>query len=336
MNLKYLYNLALKIGPWVITALALHIAFKGVDWDVLLEHLSGVSRWWLALTVILTATSYFMRARRWQFLFPNFGINYATSLRVLILGFFMNNVLPAKAGEIVRAHMGSRSTGQTRTLVLATIASERLADGLSLSLMFVIFCFHLGDAQVNTNLSYVALLFGCVTLAVLFTLVLRQPILGLAESVSKRLDNKASEYAFDRLRLFLDGLKPLCSARIVPIVILWSTLIWLIELCVFVCVSQAFDANLSLAMCVLFMVTVNFSSLIPAGPAGVGVIEAVTSAVLVSVGVPKELALTMVITQHAIQYLVVGIPGALVMLTWKKSVNIDQPENDTNNRIAHY
>ena len=54
---------------------------------------------------------------------------------------------------------------------------------------------------------------------------------------------------------------------------------------------------------VIFLVTVNFSSLIPAAPGGIGVIEAVTKAVLVSVGVDPELALALVITQHVMQYL---------------------------------
>jgi uncharacterized protein (TIRG00374 family) len=313
-------SLLLKLLPWAITGIALYGAFRGIDWSELIAHLGGVNKAWLALSVILTSCSYLMRARRWQFLFPGSGLSYTHSLKVLFLGFFMNNILPARAGELVRAHMGARCTGQTRTLVLATIASERLTDGLTLSALFVVFCFHMGDAQLSEGLSYVALLFACVTLAVLLTLILRQPLLQLAETVSAKIDHKASDYLFDRLRLFLDGLKPLCSRETFPIVLLWSVLIWCIELSVYFTISLAFEAQLSLAICVLFMVTVNFSSLIPAAPGGIGVIEAIATSVLVSVGIPRELALTMVIAQHAIQYCVVGIPGALVLFTWKKTI----------------
>ena len=65
------------------------------------------------------------------------------------------------------------------------------------------------------------------------------------------------------------------------------------------------------------MVAVNFSSLIPSAPGGIGVIEAVASAALVSIGVPRELALVMVLTQHVIQYIVVCIPGAIMTLSWR-------------------
>jgi uncharacterized protein (TIRG00374 family) len=115
---------------------------------------------------------------------------------------------------------------------------------------------------------------------------------------------------------------PMFTLSRAPVLCLWSVIIWSIELFVYVAVAKAFGASLTMSMCVLFLATVNFSSLIPAAPGGIGVIEAFASTVLVSLGLEKEHALAMVIAQHMIQYLVVGIPGALVLLTWKKEVEL--------------
>jgi hypothetical protein len=303
------------IVPWLITLIALYVAFKGVDWSALVGHLSGVDLRWVTLAFLLTATSYLLRARRWQLLFVERTIDYINSVRVLILGFFMNNVLPARTGELVRAHVGSRVTGLTRTLVLASIASERLADGLMISLLFVAFAFHIGDERVSQNLLYVACFFTIAIVGVILVLLLRQPLFEIAERASRRFPHRATRYLSDRFKIFINGLAPLCSPTRVPEIFLWSLVIWLVELGVFVSVADAFGAKLGVAECVLFLVTVNFSSLIPAAPGGIGVIEAIASAVLVSVGVQKELALTMVIAQHVIQYLVVGIPGAIILAT---------------------
>ena len=79
--------------------------------------------------------------------------------------------------------------------------------------------------------------------------------------------------------------------------------------------SNSFSADLSFLACVVFMVAVNFSSLIPAAPGGIGVIEAVATAVLVGIGIEKELALSMVITQHAIQFMMIAIPGLIIFLS---------------------
>lgn len=308
-----------RIIPWLITALALWYAFHDVEWSVLLSHLGDIHLGWALLAIALTITSYVLRSARWQLLFPRPVLSFAQAYRVLIMGFFMNNVLPARAGELVRAHLGAKTAGLTRTQVLATVVAERLVDGLVLSFFFVIFAVGLGDSGIGTGLLWVAVAFGAVGLGILGVLILRERIITFAGRFLTRIDNKASRYTFDRLQLFLGGLTPLTHRARAPHIALWSIVIWSIELGVYASVAFAYNVPLSLAQSVLFMVAVNFSSLIPAAPGGIGVIEAVGSKVLQSVGIQQELALTMVVTQHFIQYAMVGIPGIFLLLTWKES-----------------
>ncbi|RMG43434.1 MAG: UPF0104 family protein [Candidatus Dadabacteria bacterium] len=311
-------KIVFRVALWAITILCLYFAFRKIEWETFWTHITGANPLWITCAVLLTCISYLLRSRRWQFLFPRPVINYFDSVRVLILGFFMNNILPARTGEFVRAHLGAKVTGETRTLVLATIASERLADGLTLSLMFVVFAFGLSNAEHRTDFMYVAVLFAVASVLVLITLFVKAQVFTLADRINQRIDSKLSNYTFNRLQVFINGLTPLTARKQLPYITLWSIVIWCVELLVYVCISQAFGAHLSGSYCVLFMVAVNFSSLIPAAPGGLGVIELITSSVLVSVGVGRELALSMVVVQHVIQYLVVGIPGALVMASWKK------------------
>ena len=203
------------------------------------------------------------------------------------------------------------------SLVLASIASERLADGLMLSLLFVLFSLNLGDQVLSENLFYVALLFGTATFLVVLTLVLRDPLFRMADLIAERLNHQVSHYTLNRIQVFVNGLSPLCTWSKLPVIVLWTIVIWSTELAVFYSVSQAYGGSLDLNHAVLFLVAVNFSSLIPAAPGGFGVIEAIASAVLISVGIGKEHALSMVFSQHLIQYIVVGIPGVLIMFSWK-------------------
>lgn len=316
-----LKTLLFKLLPWLITIAALYFAFRGIDVGLLWAHVHELEWWWIAPAVSLTALSYLLRSRRWQRLFPEHTLSFPNAVRVLFLGFFMNNILPARAGEFVRAHMGAKLTGQKRTLVLATVASERLVDGLTISFMFALFALGLGDANLSHNMSLVAWLFLAVGIVVLGVLGIRGRLIALAQRLHDRVASPRSAYALDRLGLFLHGLSPLCSPRKVPRIAAWSLIIWSVELVVYFCVARALGAELTWAQCVLFLVAVNFSSLIPAAPGGIGVIEAVASAVLVSIGVPREQALCMAICQHLIQYLVVGLPGAVILFNWKKTVD---------------
>lgn len=310
----------IHILPWLITAIALVLAFREIHVETLLAHMKDMNASWVGLAVLLTTLSYVFRARRWQYFFPRPVLSLLKSYRVLVLGFFMNNILPARTGELVRAHFGGVATGETRTLSLATIASERLADGLMISLFFVIFCLGHGDTLMSHELLLVAGLFGAVALTVMITLASRSKLFSVVDKLNGRFDSKFSSYTSDRLRVFVHGLSPLFSLERLPILVLWTIVVWSTELLVFYSVCRAYGADLPLNYVVLFLVTVNFASLIPAAPGGIGVIEAIGSKVLISLGVEAELALAMVITQHLIQFTVVGIAGVASLLSWKKNL----------------
>lgn len=324
----------MRVLPWIVTVGALYFAFKGVNFSDLLEHVRSANPFWIIASISLTSVSYFLRAARWQKLFPSHALHFGDSLRVLILGFFMNNVLPARAGEFIRAHLGARVSHQKRTLVLATIASERLVDGLTISGMFAAFALGLGDQAISHHLLIVAYLFLAVGIAVLLVIVFREQLFRVLEILSARLNHKAAHFASEKLQVFVHGLTPLSSRHLAPQIALWSAIIWTVELLVYFSISRAFSAHLSWPLCVLFLVAVNFSSLIPSAPGAIGVIEAVAKAVLVSVGVNGDLALTMALTQHCIQYLVIGIPGAYIMLTWKGV--IAQVRHDAETGVGEY
>jgi uncharacterized membrane protein YbhN (UPF0104 family) len=312
------------VVPWCVTSLALVLAFRNVEWAVLGAHITDVRLTPILTAALLTAASYLLRARRWPLLFPLGGPPFKASLRVLLLGFFMNNILPARAGELVRAHAGGQITGHSRALVLATIAAERLLDGVTLSIILAVTVGVFGESFLPPHLAdpfiVVAYLFGAAALGVVVVVLLQGPIHRLLDVLEARLAGGAYGYALRSARSFLLGLSPLVDVRRAPSLIFWSILVWSSELGVFVSVVEAFGASLTFLPTIVFLVAVNFSGLIPAAPGGFGVIELVASQVLQALGVPSpELALSMVISQHAIQYTIVGIPGLIYLATWRRA-----------------
>lgn len=311
--------------PWSVTGVALYFAFHDIEWKLLINHIASADPKFLAAAVVLTVLSYICRAERWRFFFPQEGPRFADSFRVLILGFFMNNVLPARAGEFVRAHLGGRVTGRPRTLVLATIANERLADGLTVSLLFAGTISFFGRGFLDPDLAhkfmYVAYLFMAVAAGVIAVLLARIPIFKIIDKIRQKSKNRAFLFTLQRITTFIDGLSPLTSIRRAPAIWIWSCVVWGLEFLVYASILEAYGSHLPAMAAVIFMVAVNFSGLIPAAPGGFGVIELVAKKVLVSTGVPSdELALAMVLTQHLIQYVIVGIPGAVVLATWRKKI----------------
>ena len=316
---------AFKLLPWVITVLALYFAFQGIDLGKMLQQMKQGNFAWLSIAIFLTISSYLIRAFRWQFFFPAKSFNFLQSYQVLTLGFFMNNILPARAGEFIRAHLGAKISSEKRTLVLATIASERLADGLTLSVLFILYAI-LSGAAVNKNILLVAILFFLATAFIMGILFCKKHVFNFANKLSNKFNSKAGDYAADRLQVFINGLRPLFQKNRLPYIIGFSIMVWMVELTAYYCIVRAFDAELSFWGCVLFLVAVNFSSLVPSAPAGIGVIEAFASAALVTVGINRELALSMVISQHLIQFMVIAVPGIIFLISFKSYLKNYQKE----------
>jgi dolichyl-phosphate beta-glucosyltransferase len=271
----------------------------------------------LAAAVIFTMLSYVLRSYRWKFFFSSRILRFSDAFRCLIVGFFMNNVLPARMGEFVRAHLGGRATHESRTVVLATIAGERLIDGLTISGLFAILFALWADRaerEYSAAIYLVVDLFAAVAVGTILVILARHQIFRLIENLQRVFSGTLSTFTLIRVQRFIEGLEPMLRPQKLGRIAALSVAIWCVELLVYFEVTQAFSSPLNPGQLSLFLAAVNFSSLIPAGPGGVGPIEAVATEALAHIGVERELALAMVVTQHLIQILVVGIPGAFFFL----------------------
>lgn len=297
----------------LVSLLCIWWVLQSVDVNQVFGLLKSVHLSWFLLAVIATAVSYFMRSWRWLFFFSQKSPSIVQSYQCLNAGFFMNNVLPARIGELVRAHLGGRITNQSRSIVLATIAAERLADGLCISLFFICSAYAANNVVATNKIDgvfWVAILFFIASMSTIGLLLVRNKVFAILEHLGEIMPGHLSAFTLLRVRKFIEGLEPLLEPFRVIILSVFSLLVWGIEVFVYWCVVKAFGQDLGLSAIVLFLTVVNFSSLIPAAPGGIGVIEAVATLVLTKIGVDKEVALSMVATQHLIQYLVVGFPGA--------------------------
>lgn len=305
--------------------------YHSVEGKELFLKVKNVKTEYLFLAFVSTVASYLIRAWRWRYFFGANPPNYYDSFRCLIVGFFMNNILPARMGELVRAHLGGRATGQSRTLVLATIAGERLADGLVISLLFAVLFTTASTAaerESGSELFVVAYLFVAAAGATAAILFFRRRIFKLLERAGSLMRGAVSQFGLTRIKRFIEGLEPLLHPRRIVVLSVLSILVWSVELAAYHQITRAFDTDLTLGGLSLFLAAVNFSSLIPAAPGAIGVIEWFATLVLERIGVDRESALAMVAAQHLIQYAVVGIPGIFFFFVGFKGKIPQEEEED--------
>src|SRR4029077_191859 len=74
-----------------------------------------------------------LRALRWRILLTAKGpVHVMDAFWATAAGYFGNNFLPARAGELVRTYMIGSCSGLEKSYVLATALSERVADAITL------------------------------------------------------------------------------------------------------------------------------------------------------------------------------------------------------------
>lgn len=132
MDRPQLKHLALRAGLTAISltaaAMALRVALRGLDWPSFSSRLRDLDCRWLALAVLFDVLSYSAQGWRWRFLLP--GSKVWKTTRAIYAGLFVNEILPLRPGEALRAWLAARDLDIAVWKVVPTMVSERLLDGV--------------------------------------------------------------------------------------------------------------------------------------------------------------------------------------------------------------
>jgi dolichyl-phosphate beta-glucosyltransferase len=278
----------------------------------------------------LMVLAYLLRSARWLIWEPS--LSYWNSLRLILIGFMGNNILPARLGEILRAHCTSPKTSdhRGRTTALASISAERILDGLILATFGLagIAVVPIGR-QLKEVLFFVSLALAALALVLILTIRSHGAMRSLIAAVSRKFPGHLPAYAHEKATQFLEGLLPLrVPARMLQAIVV-SALIWAIEFASYYCFGLAVWRGMKIEIALIFVAAVNFASLIPLSIGGIGPIEAAGPLFLVSSGVPAyPTALAMVLLQHGSQYFFTTASGAIFYLTGGfHRISLTHPKN---------
>ena len=102
-------------------------------------------RWrWVLLAILADITVYLLHGWRWKLLLrPVQDVSFPYCVEAIYVGLFANEVLPARAGELIRCFLLARSTGLPISVTFASALIERIFDGVWLMTCFY-FCLRMG------------------------------------------------------------------------------------------------------------------------------------------------------------------------------------------------
>ena len=100
-----------KILSISVATLCLYFAFQKVNLNDISRELSTVNLLYIFLALIITFLTFLLRSSRWKMLLNSpEEISFSRYISSTHIGYFLNNILPFRAGDLGRAQLLSKQS----------------------------------------------------------------------------------------------------------------------------------------------------------------------------------------------------------------------------------
>jgi len=267
---------------------------------------------WLVAALAIYAVATLLRGERWHHILAITGVHAsrADCYGLTTVGYMGNNVLPARAGEVLRVVLlGPRCDASKRTIA-GSIVAERLLDVTALFTIFVVVVYGVLSSTVLPT-DRPILVGGIGVLVVLAGLV--------ALWVLRR--NQVFDRARNWLRPLADSPRALVSRA--GVVLLAATFVlWGLESAVYLAVARSVDLGISMTGALYLVALTNFVAALPAAPGSIGTFDAAVAFGAGRLGASGSAAVSYLIMLRFVLYVPITIVGFVVLVTryggWSK------------------
>lgn len=286
-----------------VAIMCLWWALRHLDLGQLRRQLVAMNIYWVLAAILFEVLSYVYQGLRWKLLLRPIGkVPVLRTTQAIYAGLFVNELLPVKVGELVRAFLISRWTSVKLTSVAPSILLERLCDGvwLAVGIAIIIVLVPLPRRLVDAgDVFAVAILVALIVVALL-------AIAGRPRSNGSSHENSVKalleSIAFE-LRVNIRTRGALLAFALSSMMLLLQGLsFWLVML--------AYHLHLTLLMGLAVFIIVHLGTLLPGAPANIGSYQFFTVLGLTLFGVEKSTAAgfsLVVFTVLTVPLLVLGL-----------------------------
>ncbi len=305
-----------------ITILFLFLFLYRTDFAEMGEALGEANYLFLLPGILIFFVGVFFRSLRWRYLLKPLGsFSPLRLLRLIVIGFLVNNVLPARLGIVARAYILGEREGISKMTIGGTIVVEQVFDGVTLLLFAAIISLFISLEGLLQQAVYVAAGLFLGALALCFILASSQrlaqrAIALLLHLLPKRWRRRIEEW----LTLLIEGLGVMRSPGKLLTVLTISTLVWLSEAGMFYMVGLSFDLGLPFHVFLLAASISNLAWALFMTPGGLGPFDYLCQQTLIYFGVTGAVATSYVVALHAIILLPVIALGFVFL--WMENLSL--------------
>ena len=303
----------------VLSAALIYWTLHGISPTEIAHRLSRADPLLLIAATFCATAIFVLRARRWQTILEPVAhrIPLGPLWRATAIGMMINNVVPARAGEIARAYALTREAPVPFPASLASLAVDRLFDAIVLLLLAAT---ALLDPSLSTSETLagrplgsfaagagtlVALLLGGLYALVFFP----TQLLSLFELFARRVSPAVEQRGRQMLETFIRGLSVLREPGHFASVFGWTVAHWLLNAVGFWLAFKAFGIEAPFSAALFLQAFIALGTAVPALPGFFGVFEYMSVQGLAIYGVSQEQAATWAIGYHLFSFVPITLIG---------------------------
>ncbi len=278
-------------------------------------------RWLIPGTAVLFV-AIVARCIRWSVLMrPVAPMSPARLFPYAIIGYMANNLLPARAGEVVRAYVLGDREGVSKMGTFGTIAVERLFDGCTLVLMLLTAGALVGfeDGRLRAIAVASTALFLAAVVGFYLLTLREERALRTIHYVLRWLPDRFEPQVETLAENLVRSLRSVHQPGPLFLVIVFSALAWTIEAGAYAVIGLGFDMDVSFAHYCLLLAAANLAIIVPTFFGGTGPFEWATRLVLIAAAVDPAVASAYAIVAHGVILIPTTVLG--LILLWSFGVS---------------
>jgi hypothetical protein len=291
-----------------VQAIVSLLAIAGVVWwarrqDMPALPSAGAAAGPLAAALGLYAVATLLRGERWFRLLGLSGVHgtRTDAYALTVVGYMGNNVLPARAGDVMKAMLSASRAGAPRRDAFGALVAERLLDALALIVVF-------------TGLVAVAGLPVGISWALVAGLLAALAVAAVVAALLSRRARGSAHKAWELLRALAAPTRRLAGPE-GAVAFALSLVLWLVEGGVYAVLGRVAGVHLSYSDGLYVMALANIAAMIPAAPGYVGTYDAaVLLGVRLASGGARHVALAYVVLVRFVLFVPITLAGLALLL----------------------
>ncbi|WP_428355675.1 lysylphosphatidylglycerol synthase transmembrane domain-containing protein [Methyloprofundus sp.] len=303
----------------IVAAFFIYLIVNQVNLSDLTDTLRTTNPVWILAALLAFCCGYACRIARWRkmLLQDSPRLSFANCAGPLLASFAINNVLPFRSGDVMRAFAFNRQLGTSSGIVLASLFVERLLDLLMVLLMLgaalAIFRLDFESFAGVSSLMLISLSL-LIILALLFPRLFI-PLIRTLNHILIKLSPRLGSKLAAEINKAINTLLHLSNKGTMLILMLWSCAAWLAEGTVFLCIAMALFPAIEYPMAGWLALPVGtLATLIPGTPGYIGTFDYFTIKAMTALGNTGTPSTVYALLVHAVLWLPPTLAGGLYLL----------------------